>query len=100
MSLKQLKFDPVFQLLTGRFEEVKIGSNVKQVFVPSKRNPNPTILELLRKEKDMSKESILIREGLIKGKFFLNTDVFVKTETERDILKSRKAQWKALQKLN
>lgn len=94
MSIKELRSDPVFQLITGKFEKIKIGSSVKEVFVPSKRNPHPTILELLKRERHSSRESILVREGLMQPRVIIDRSVFTKTDLEKDMLKNRKSIYK------
>jgi len=89
--MKDLKFDPVIQLITGKFEKIRVGSNLKEVFVPHKRNPNPPITEILKGNKDLSREQVLVKERLVQPRFFIDREVFVKTESEKDMLKTRKS---------
>ena len=94
MSLQQLKKDPVYSLITGRFEKVKkIDGKIIEIFVPSKRNPYPTLSEI-EKKTGLNKNSILVQERLIYPPLIINRDELIKNESERNKLKHLKYLWK------
>lgn len=98
MNARDLNFDPVIQLITGKWEKVRVGSTLKEVFVPFKTNKYPSINTMLKDNKDLSREQVLIRERLTQPRLIIDRTVFQKTESERDVLKSRKSIWKKLNK--
>lgn len=88
---KKKKMDYVIGLITGRFETVRKGDKLEQHFVPMVSNPNDSITSIMKKDTEISRQSVLEKEGLIQPPLIINRGEFVKSEYEKDMLKRMKS---------
>lgn len=87
------------QLLTGRFESVKLEDNrVIQVFTPQRENKYPPLSQLIRtkmlQHTNTSIQQILEDEGMILPALKKNQEEFKKTKAEKELSKELKKSYK------
>lgn len=97
MKQKQ-KLDRVIGLITGRFSTVKTIVDgavvVKQEFIPTVVNPQPTVQEIL-KTSEYSKQMVMEKLHLINPTLQIDRSEFTKSKFEKDDLKIKKQNYKA-----
>jgi hypothetical protein len=89
-----LKHDYVTQLLTGRFDTIKIHSGTKQVFIPNKINKYGTLRELQINKEGIPTQKLKEEEGIILLPININRLEFKKETKEKELLKKMKSQFK------
>lgn len=96
---KQFYDNYCLQLLTGRFESVKLEDNrVIQVFTPQRENKYPPLSQLIRtkmlQDANISRQQILEQEEMILPMFKMNQEEFKKTKAEKELSKELKKSYK------
>jgi len=92
------RMDYVTSLLTGTFIKVKtkVGDEIKikEVFSPSIKNENSTLIDLMSSNADLTRPMLLDQLKLVPPLMVVNREEFVKTPEEWKKLKTLKEEYK------